>query len=76
MGNKLAKGFGVGSKPSTGNISDNKLKSYIPIPSGTLVAWKKTDEDSYRRAIYKFLKVINEDEYKEFMKRIDEFDNL
>jgi len=55
----------TGSKPQTGNISDNQLTVLLDIPQSTLRDWKKAD--NYKNHLYWFLKSIHKEEILNFI---------
>lgn len=72
----LPEGFGEGSSPQTGNLSDNALKLITGIPTRTLTRWKNENELNYKRKLYRLLKVIKPEEYGELNNRLKDFENL
>lgn len=65
---------GTGSKPSTGNISDNQVHLILGIPIKTLSDWKVSD--NYRKNLYWFLKSMTKKELLEYKEKSKEFVNL
>jgi len=74
MCNLKRKGFGEGSKPSTGNISDNQIHLILNIPKRTLTDWKKSN--NYRRGLYWLLKSLKKDELLKYQKKSKKFYSL
>lgn len=65
---------GTGSKPSTGNISDNQIHLILGIPKRTLQDWKESE--TYRTGLYWFLKSMTKQELLDFKEKSKEFTNL
>lgn len=62
---------GTGSKPVTGNVSDNQIHIILEIPKRTLLDWKESE--GYRRGLYWFLKSMTKQELLAFKEKSKEF---
>jgi hypothetical protein len=68
------KPLGKGSKPSTGNISDNQIHIILDIPKSTLSDWKNSN--SYKAGLYWFLKSMTKQEILDYKEKSKEFSKL
>lgn len=62
---------GTGSKPQTGNVSDNQIHIILGIPKQTLTDWKNSN--NYRRDLYWFLKSMTKKELLEYKEMSEKF---
>lgn len=62
---------GKGSKPITGNISDNQIHLILEIPKTTLRDWKNSD--GYRKKLYWLLKSMKKEELVAYKEKSQEY---